>query len=134
MSLLVKHNWSDTSVSWLETNHIQVAICNTLRKHPEYQSSFDFAARFNEGKKSKMMGMMLKLAGLVPGECDLQIYLSQSRVVHVELKGPDTPTKKTQLDRHKQLRNIGHHVYLVRADCPQSGVDQVMHILNKHLQ
>lgn len=129
----MKHDWSDTSIPWLETDHIQVAVCNKLRAHPQYKINFDFAARFNEGRKSKMLGMMLKLAGLIPGECDLQIYLPQSRVIHVELKGPDTPVSTAQRTRHKELRTLGHDVYLVRASCPQDGVDQVLGILASHL-
>lgn len=129
----MKHDWSDTSIPWLETDHIQVAVCNKLRSHPEYRRSFDFAARFNEGKKSKFLAMLHKLAGLVPGEADLQIYLTKGRVIHVELKGPNTAVRQCQLDRHKELRTLDHDVYLVRATCPQDGVDQVLAILGGYL-
>lgn len=133
MSKLLKHDWSDTSIKWLETDHIQTAVCQSLKRHKDYKVKFDFAARFNEGERSPRMGRLMKLAGLTSGEPDLDIWLLQSKCVHIELKGKKTPISKNQTMRHKELRNLGHDVYIVRADCPQSGVDQVLEILNRHL-
>lgn len=133
MSKLLTHDWSDESVNWLETDHIQVAICSKLRHRDDYNKSFLFSSRVNEGKRGPSTGRMLKLAGMMPGEPDMTFFLPGGKVFHLELKAKKGRLSKSQRDRHNDLKLMGHRVYTVIAKSPQDGIDQVMAILDSHI-
>lgn len=133
MSLLMKYSWNDPRPNWLETEHIQVAICTALAQHPDYSNKFLFAARINEGKRSKRMAAMLKMAGLTAGEPDLDIWLDQGRSMRIELKRAKGRLSPVQKKRHAELARIGHAVYTLYCATPQDGIDQVLELLEEWL-
>ena len=129
LSILDRYLWSDSTLPWLE-EHIQIAIVEQLRKR-ERLGGFTFAADMNKAKRSKRLAAKLKTEGMVPGEADLRFYLNDGRLGMIELKNKKGTVSKVQKDRHALLKALGHDVRVVRAKCPQDGVDQVLKILDE---
>lgn len=129
LSILHRHLWNDNSLPWTEDD-LQMAIVEQLNKR-ELLGGFTFAADMNAGKRSKKLGAKLKLLGLTPGETDLRIYLNDGRIGMIELKKAKGTVSKSQKERHKLLKSLGHDVRVVKAGCPQDAVDQTLAILDE---
>jgi hypothetical protein len=94
---------------------IQQACVKLFRLSYPHLTSLFFKIH-NEGKKSKRAGAQDKLSGVVSGIPDtfLSIPNSQHNGLYVEFKQLKGTTSKTQLQLHKELRNQGYQVEIVR--------------------
>jgi len=124
MAHFLNHDPTSLEFPWMEW-HIQAYIVQELRRLG-YMVIGDMAAgKRNPGKA--------KAVGLIAGHPDLSIWLSGGRVVLVELKRAKRhggKLSKDQIDHHAKLETLGHHVYVIYAETPDDGLNQVMAILN----
>lgn len=155
MSRLLKNNWSDTDVRWLESDH-QMAVARELRRHDAYipitktktieqaldkiaertehgLPCFTFAADQNANKRSLRQGSRNKAEGMESGEQDLRIYISGAKLILIELKRHDGVESGSQADRRELLTALGYTCFVVYANCPDHAVKQVMEILKDNL-
>lgn len=130
ISGLVKLDWSDGSLNWSE-DALQAAVAQELRYQRSMGARFDFAADQNAGKRSKRDGARRKQMGMESGEPDLRIYLSDGRIVLVELKARKGTASKEQSKRIGSLRCLGHDVRLHRSNCPAEAVESVLDVLRE---
>lgn len=128
-SILNRTLWDDPTLNWLE-DHLQIAITEEFGKL-ERVLPFTFAADMNGLRTSKRSAARAKAAGMRSGEPDLRIYLNDGRIGFIELKRKNGVTSKKQKDRHKQLRDLGHDVRVLKAACPREAVDKAVKILDE---
>ena len=121
----INNNPSDVGVSWTEASH-QAYIVMELRR---------LGAIFRVGmegiKLTKGLASKAKVAGLEAGEPDILIYGMDSRVLLIELKKWKGPVSKVQVERHKKLAMLGHHVHVVKERTPADSWNKVLEIINK---
>lgn len=117
---------SNSSPFWRE-KHLQEAVADFLERL-EAVGALTFNHSPLEGKRTKRAAVAMKRAGAKKGHPDLEVYLSQGRVVLIELKckGSVQPAQK---ERHDVLRKLGHDVRVVKAQTPGAAVDLVKSIL-----
>jgi len=146
MSKILKHDWSDTSIKWLESD-IQMGIARDLRRHPNYVkdaagfdnfdgvgSAFTFAADQNGGKRTLRDGGKKKAEGMTKGELDIRFYVDGPKLFMIEIKKKGNYLSPEQKDRIELLEVFGFRCYTVTADCPDNGIKQVMEILEDELK
>jgi hypothetical protein len=119
VSLLRRDAWDDPTAPWLE-EHIQAAIIIQLRKH-----NVEFEVGLEGVRLSKSQRAKAKIQGMEPGRCDIKIYLPEERMLHIELKRKGGRVSPEQADWHERLRRLGFTVHVVKASCPQDGIDKV---------
>lgn len=120
----------------LQTNledHLQMAIAIRLRQMVAAGEQFLWAADQNAAKRSMAQAAKCKAMGLTPGEADLRIYLKNSKIVHIELKTAKGRLSPAQRQRHKELADLGHTVYVVQEASPEAGADTVEAIVRKEM-
>lgn len=79
--------------------------------------------------KGKAGGAKAKATGQVSGEPDLRYYLTGGRLILVELKVTGGKLSAAQVKRHKVLRALGFVIYVIFADSPVNGWNQVRAVL-----
>jgi hypothetical protein len=126
MSLLLKHDWSDASVPWLE-KHLQMAVVQSLHRFEDtHAGQFTFAGDMNGMKASSgMVAAEAKLMGMRSGETDLRLFFPGSYLLLVEMKLATGALSKQQRERHDLFRKLGFRVELVWASTPADAVAQV---------
>lgn len=61
-------------------------------------------------------GIAVKMAPTIAGIPDRLVLWPNGRVSLVELKTSTGPTRAIQVHRHKQLKAMGHHVFILRGE------------------
>ena len=112
MSNLIKHDLDDDTVKWTE-HELQVAVVTRLK-----QIGVLYAADQNGLRTSKRQGALAKQAGMMAGEPDIRIYLPGGRIIFVEMKTTRGSVSAAQRQRHKDLADLGHIVYVVKEASP----------------
>ena len=127
MSLLLKHEWADESVNWLE-EHLQQAIIMRMRQRRDHGDRFRIVGDMNAAKRNKAIGARLKAAGMQTGEPDMRIYIKGGDCVFVELKRRGNKTSKEQDAWHEILHDLDFNVAIVTASTPEQAVE-CMHLI-----
>lgn len=111
--------WDEWSIqTWIATQCHRSGIC--------------FSSGQEGASKGRVGGARAKASGQVKGEPDLRFYLSGGRLILIELKTTKGILSTDQIKRHKWLRSLGFHIYVIYADCPVNGWNQVRDILNNN--
>ena len=126
MGNLVKHEMDDESVHWTE-HDLQVAVVQRLRR-----LDILFAGDQNGLPTSKRQAALAKMAGMTAGEPDIRIYLPGGKIVFVEMKTIRGSVSAAQLQRHRDLAELGHFVYVVKEPTPLKAQDVVESIVLYH--
>lgn len=132
MSKLLKHDWHDEGINWLEED-LQQAIIMRMRQRKEHGDLFRIVGDMNAGKRSKTTGARLKAAGMQTGEPDMRIYVHGGFTVFVELKRGTGKVSDAQDAWHDVLADLGFDVWLLRATTPADAVEKMHGVIDSIL-
>ena len=83
------------------------------------------------GRRDVRQQVALKRAGVRPGRPDLQILMPDGQGFHIEVKrvpgGRLSEYQKGEIENNERL---GHETFVVKAETPEDGVNQLWEILN----
>tara|TARA_R110000787_G_scaffold229028_1_gene336606 strand:+ start:545 stop:949 length:405 start_codon:yes stop_codon:yes gene_type:complete len=133
MSKLLKHDWDDLEVNWLEED-LQQAIIMRMRQRKDHGQWFRIVGDMNAAKRNKSTGARLKAAGMQTGEPDMRIYVEGGVVCFVELKRTGNKTSEAQDVWHDILTDLGFDVIILTADTPNSAVDAMHDIIDNLME
>lgn len=122
----MRHKWDDKTVRWSE-HDLQVAVVQWLRRN-----GFDVAADQGGLRTSRRQAGLAKQAGLIAGEPDLRIYLSDGHLLMVEMKTARGSVSKAQKERHAKLKAAGYDVEILKALTPADAVEKIAQIMDRY--
>lgn len=101
---------------------MQAAMCQALRKMPEYGKQFLFAGDMNAERRGHKARTKALKTGMAAGEPDMRIYGEGGRLLLIENKvgtfdprKPDKHLTASQKVRHPALAAVGHPVTVICA-------------------
>lgn len=94
-----------------------------------YKSNIHFAANLEGSKRDRQYGARLKRQGMRHGRPDIEIYLSGSKTVFIELKRKGNTLTDNQKEEHERLKSLGFNVHTVTAVSVPDAIDQVKAII-----
>ena len=133
MSKLLKHDWSDDTVNWLEED-MQQAIIMRMRQRKDHGELFRIVGDMNAAKRTKALGARLKAAGMQTGETDMRIYMNYATTYFVELKRTGNPASPEQVSWHLILNKFGFDVWIVTARNPDDAVAQMHSLMDELIE
>jgi hypothetical protein len=88
------------------------------------------AGGMEAARRTKAQAGIAKATGLTAGEPDMRFYFPPPTLItFIELKGPNTPVSKTQVEYHNTLKSIGHTVHVVKEKTPLKSWDKIKSLL-----
>lgn len=132
LSKLLKHDWSDNTINWLEED-MQQAIIMRMKQRGDYGYKFRIVGDMNAGKRNKTTGARLKATGMQAGEPDMRIYVKYGRIVFVELKRLGNKASAAQSYWHEILQGLGFDVWIITADTPAYAVEKMHEVMDQIL-
>lgn len=114
---------ADTTVGWSESQ-IQMFIITQ-----SFRNGVLITGCMEQGLRSKSAGGKAKAMGMTAGMPDMLCWLTNGKIIGIELKTKIGKLSDVQKEFHNRLLNLGHNVFTVYADCPFNGWQQIKEIL-----
>lgn len=120
------------SVNRTLEKEIQNEICMTLDEAIARGVSFDYAGDMNAAKRSPQEAAWCIACGMKSGEPDLRVYVSDGRLILIELKVKGRNSVfKAQRERHERLRGLGHDVRVWRLKNRSEGREMALKLISE---
>lgn len=114
-------------------DELQAAQVSALRRHPQFNRTFTFAADMNAERRGPKARAKALKTGMTAGEPDVRLYFGGGRLVSVENKVGNGPLSPAQKGRHTLLRSLGFVVHVMRATTPDEAAAAMLAIVNGEL-
>jgi len=108
-------------------DYLQYKLCDWLRE----KKIMHFHVP-NGGLRSKREGAKFKAMGVKAGVHDLIILLDKGRTIFIELKVGNNKLQPSQVKFDLWLKKAGHPSHLVHANNVESGIEQLLAILQNY--
>jgi hypothetical protein len=100
-----------------------------LRAMPEYGREFLLVGGMEAARRSPQEAVKAKATGLTAGHPDVTIFLRGGRCAFIENKGEKGRLSPAQVDRHTELRALGHAVEVVKCSTPDEAAAMAVDIV-----